>query len=94
MFRLLFVHHLRLSDVAVSLKKTNPRCFVSLRNRGLQVRILPGVLTYVDVCPERCPGNGHILGHTRQYFTDPARFHGSCQISRILPASSGMVSQR
>ena len=46
-FRLLFVHHLRLSDVAVSRKKSlsvpEPHSFVSLRNRGLQVRILPGV---------------------------------------------------
>ena len=75
-FRRLFVHHLRISDVAVSRKKSlsapYPHCFVSLRNRGLQVRILPGVLTYVDLCPELCPVLGHTLGHSRQYFTDPA----------------------
>ena len=48
-FRQLFVHHLRLSDVAVSRKKTlsapYPHCFVSLRNRRLLVRIQWGVLT-------------------------------------------------
>ncbi len=71
-FRRLFVHHLRLSDVAVSRKKSlsapYPHCFVSLRNRGLQVRILPGVLTYGDLCPVL----GHTLSHSRQYFADPA----------------------
>ena len=48
-FRRLFVHHLRLSEVAVSRKKTlsapYPHCFVSLRNRRLLVRIQWGVLT-------------------------------------------------
>ena len=48
-FRRLFVHHLRLSDVAVSRKKSlsvpYPHCFVSLRNQRLEVRILWGVLT-------------------------------------------------
>ena len=95
MFRLLFVHHLRLSDVAVSLKKTNPRCFVSLRNRGLQVRILPGVLTYVDLCPELCPVLGHTLGHSRQYFTNPAGIllDGIAQVILFCGAEVSMPHQ-
>ena len=47
--RLLFVHHLRLSDVAVSRKKSlsvpYPHCFVSLRNRRLLVRHQWGVFS-------------------------------------------------
>ena len=98
-FRRLFVHHLRLSEVAVSRKKSlsapYPHCFVSLRNRGLQVRILPGVLTYVDLCPELCPVLGHTLGHSRQYFTDPAGIllDGIAQVILLCGAEVSMPHQ-
>ena len=90
-FRRLFVNHLRLSEVAVSRKKSlsapYPHCFVSLRNRGLQVRILPGVLTYVDLCP--------VLGHSRQYFTDPAGIllGGIAQVILLCGAEVSMPHQ-